>query len=70
MPMSNHNCYDRTGTLDTIYNVYYTFAKANRIVTFRNESIITNASLTYRAVFVKKEEKEDFSKKRGGKEDL
>jgi hypothetical protein len=39
-------------------------------VIFRNESIITNASLTFRAVFEKKEEKEDFSQKRGEKEDL
>ena len=39
-------------------HIYYTFTKANRIVIFRNESIITNASLTYRVVFVKKEEKE------------
>ena len=37
---------------------------------FQNASIVANASLTYRVVFVKKEEKEDFSQKRGGKEDL
>jgi len=33
-------------------------------VIFQNESILTNVSLTYRVVFVKKEEKEDFSQKK------